>query len=207
MQRTHIYHLFSQLARPPMESAGKLPCGWERESLLGLKQCEEKLGFDLQELEELLTLYCTTDLQDMERHYRELFGEEEQALHIPIREEIDEAIPAGAGDEIQRIYEYFGYRPIEYLGRSADHLSVELGFMKVLALREALSDAGSGISYALTQRDFLERHMLRWLPSAAERVEKSAHDDFYPRLFRQLVTFLTNDAKWRRQSLTQQETN
>jgi TorA maturation chaperone TorD len=49
--------------------------------------------------------------------------------------------------------------------------------------------------------------MLRWLPSAAERVEKSAHDDFYPRLFRQLVTFLTNDAKWRRQSLTQQETN
>ena len=206
MQRTHIYHLFSQLARPPMESAGKLPCGWERESILALKQCEEKLDFDLRELEELLTLHCTTDLQDMERHYRELFGEEEKALHIPIREEIDEAIPAGARDEIQRIYEYFGYRPVEYAGRSADHLSVELGFMKALTLRETLSDAESGISYALTQRDFLERHMLRWFPSAAERVEKSAHDDFYPRLFRQLASFLINDAKWRRESLTPQDT-
>ncbi|MCJ7556870.1 MAG: molecular chaperone TorD family protein [Gammaproteobacteria bacterium] len=206
MQRTHIYNVFSQLARPPMESAGKLAHGWEQESLLALKQCEEEVDFDLRGLEELLTLYRHTDPLDMERHYCELFGEEEQELHIPIQEEIDEAIPVGARDEIQRIYDYFGYRPFEYGGRSADHLSVELGFMKVLAMREMLSDAESRISYALTQRDFLERHMLRWFPSAAEKVEKAAQDDFYPKLFRQLVTFLTRDAKWRRESLALKDT-
>ena len=204
MHRTHIYHLFSQLARPPMESAGKLAFGWEQESLLALKEYEEKVDFDVQGLEGLLTRFRKTDPQDMERHYRELFGEQEQELHIPIQEEIDKAIPVGGRDEIQRIYDYFGYRPFEYGGRSADHLSVELGFMKVLTLREMLSDAESRISYALTQRDFLERHMLRWFPSAVELVEKSATDDFYPGLFRQLLVFLTKDAKWRRESLTRQ---
>jgi TorA maturation chaperone TorD len=204
MHRTHIYHLFSQLARPPMESADKLACGWEQGSLLALKQCEEKMDFDLQGLEELLTLHRNTDPQEMERHYRELFGEGEQELHIPIQEELDQAIPVGARDEIERIYDYFGYRPFEYGGRSADHLSVELGFMKVLTMREMLSDAETRISYALTQRDFLERHMLRWFPPAAEAVEKAARDEFYPGMFRQLVTFLTRDAKWRRETLTRQ---
>jgi len=206
MQRTHIYNLFSQLARPPMESAGKLAQGWEQESLLALKLSEKEVDFDLQGLEELLALYRNTDPLDMERYYRELFGEEEQELHIPIQEEIDEAIPVGARDEIRRIYDYFGYRPFEYGGRSADHLSVELGFMRVLTLRETLSDSESRISYAITQRDFLERHMLRWFPSAAEKVEKSALDNFYPRLFRQLLAFLNLDAKWRRKSLTLQNT-
>jgi DMSO reductase family type II enzyme chaperone len=204
MQRTHIYNLFAQLARPPLESAGKLAFGWEQESLQALKRCEDELEFDLQGLEDLLTQHRKTDPGKLELHYRTLFGEEDQELHIPIQEEIDENIPVGAREEIRRIYDYFGYRPFEYGGRSADHLSAELGFMKVLTMREELAGNESVASYALVQRDFLERHMLRWIPAAADRVEACATDSFYPSLFRQLATFLELDAKWRRATLGKQ---
>jgi DMSO reductase family type II enzyme chaperone len=203
MHRTHIYNLFAQLSRPPMESAGKLAFGWEQESLQTLKRCEDAIEFDLAGLEELLTQHRKKDPEELERHYRTLFGGEDQELHIPIQEQIDETVPAGAREEIRRIYDYFGYRPFEYGGRSEDHLSAELGFMKVLTMREELAGSESVTSYALVQRDFLERHMLRWLPSAAERVEACAKDTFYPRLFRQLVNFLTLDAQWRRATLSQ----
>lgn len=199
--RTHIYYLYSQLVRSPIESAGKVSFGWEQESLQALKEGMSILEFDLDGLEELVVMYRETPPEEMQQNYRELFGDDERDLHIPIEEEVGSAIPAGTKEEIKRIYDYFGYRPFEYGGRSADHLSVELGFMKVITLREALSDREAAISYAMVQRDFLERHMLRWFPSAADQVVETHHDEFYPRLFDKLATFLVQDAKWRRDSL------
>ena len=199
--RSHIYSLYSQLVRSPIESAGKVPFGWEQESLQALKDSAGIVDFDLEALEELVVLYRETAPEDMEQNYRELFGDDERDLHIPIQEEVGSAIPAGTKDEIRRIYDYFGYRPFEYGGRSADHLSVELGFMKTICLREALTGKEAAVPYALVQRDFLERHMLRWFPSAADQVVETHHDAFYPRLFEKLATFLLQDARWRRESL------
>ena len=199
--RTHIYNLYSQLVRSPIECAGKVPFGWEQESLQALKNGRNTLELDLDGLEELVVMHRETLPEEMQQNYRELFGDDERDLRIPIQEEVGSAIPTGTKDEIKRIYDYFGYRPFEYGGRSADHLSVELGFMKVISLREALSDRESAISYAMVQRDFLERHMLRWFPSAADLVVETHHDEFYPRLFEKLAIFLVQDAKWRRESL------
>jgi len=199
--RTHIYSLYSQLVRSPIESAGKVSFGWEQESLQALKGARGTLEFDLDGLEELVVMHRETLPEEMQQNYRELFGDDERDLHIPIQEEVVSGIPVGTKDEIKRIYDYFGYRPFEYGGQSADHLSVELGFMKVITLREALSDREAAISYAMVQRDFLERHMLRWFPSAADQVVETHHDDFYPRLFEKLAIFLAQDAKWRRESL------
>jgi TorA maturation chaperone TorD len=199
--RSHIYNLYSQLVRSPIECAGKVPFGWEQESLQVLKASRDTLELDLDGLEELVITHRETLPEEMQKNYRELFGDDERDLGIPIEEEVGQAIPVGTKNEIKRIYDYFGYRPFEYGGRSADHLSVELGFMKVISLREALSDRESAFSYAMVQRDFLERHMLRWFPSAADQVMETRHDDFYPRLFEKLATFLVQDAKWRRESV------
>lgn len=199
--RSHIYNLYSQLVRSPIEIAGKVSFGWEQESLQALSEGRNLIEFDLDGLEELVVMHRETLPEEMQKNYRELFGDDERDLHIPIQEEVSSTIPAGTKEEIKRIYDYFGYRPFEYGGRSADHLSVELGFMKVIALREALSDKEAAVSYAMVQRDFLERHLLRWFPSAADQVVETHHDEFYPRLFDKLAIFLVQDARWRRESL------
>lgn len=199
--RAHIYNLFAQMARSPVESHDKLPFGWERESLDILTHSTDLNGFDLDGMEALLRMHRETDPEELEKHYRELFGEEEQQLHIPIEEHCVEDIPAGTRDELRRIYDYFGFRPFEIGSRSADHLSVELDFMRIVTLHEAMSEGEEKVSYALVQRDFLERHMLRWFPTAAAQVIDTHHDPFYPRLFQLLSEFLVLDANWRRQSL------
>ncbi len=75
-------------------------------------------------------------------------------------------------EELVRFYEHFGLRP--EAGDLPDHLCAELEFMHYLAFKEAAAlhpDADS-LPYRLAQRDFLRRHLNRWLPKLRLRLEQ-----------------------------------
>ncbi len=75
-------------------------------------------------------------------------------------------------EELVRFYEHFGLRPEP--GDLPDHLCAELEFIHYLAFKEtaALHTGADGLPYRLAQRDFLRRHLNRWLPVLRLRLEQ-----------------------------------
>lgn len=130
--------------------------------------------------------------------YRNLFESALPISGLSMREEDAEFAPVGTRDEILRIYDYFGHRPKSYRKCAPDHLSVELSFMQMLTIKEALSGEDSCDSYALAQLHFLGRHLTRWFPGLAARVTELNPASHYARVFQALDEFLRADHAWRR---------
>ena len=87
-------------------------------------------------------------------------------------------------EELVRFYEHFGLRHQE--GDLPDHVCAELEFMHYLAFKQAAARrAGTdGEPYRLAQRDFLARHLNRWLPKLRARMEQLDPPPFYLSLAR-----------------------
>ncbi|MBI4614258.1 MAG: molecular chaperone TorD family protein [Planctomycetes bacterium] len=84
-------------------------------------------------------------------------------------------------EEIVRFYRHFDIT-LPASGRDYhDHLVAELEFMAFLSSKEA--DArrrdGDAEPYQRAQRDFLERHLGRWVGVLHERVEQHTREQFY----------------------------
>lgn len=71
-----------------------------------------------------------------------------------------------------RFYEFFGVQIQEANRDYPDHLVTELEFMAFLCQREAVAEAvGKDVdSFRRASRDFLQRHLLAWVPGFAERL-------------------------------------
>ncbi len=87
-------------------------------------------------------------------------------------------------EELVRFYEHFGLRHQE--GDLPDHLCAELEFMHYLAFNQAAALHANTDSepYRLAQRDFLSRHLCRWLPRLRLRLEQLDPPPFYRSLAR-----------------------
>jgi len=74
-------------------------------------------------------------------------------------------------EELVRFYEYFGLKP--ETGDHPDHLCAELEFMHYMTFKEAaaLSHADPVPDIRRAQRDFLDRHLCRWLPRVRSRLQ------------------------------------
>ena len=97
-------------------------------------------------------------------------------------------------EDLVRFYEYFGLQT--NAGDHPDHLCAELEFMHYLAFKEAAAYTHEGEPGAARrgQRDFLERHLSRWLPKVKTRLESVKQaGDFYPWLLTAAVDFTRND--------------
>jgi DMSO reductase family type II enzyme chaperone len=78
-------------------------------------------------------------------------------------------------EELIRFYDYFDLR-IEKPGEVLmDHILVELDFMHYLTFREAdaLVCGKDPAPYRYAQRDFLERHLLKWVPKMLDMLRKA----------------------------------
>ncbi len=89
-------------------------------------------------------------------------------------------------EELVRFYDYFGLRTLP--GDLPDHLCAELEFLHYLTFREAETGGLAQRSYRLAQRDFLERHLCRWLPRLRLRLEAAGPSPFY----RSLIGFVAD---------------
>jgi DMSO reductase family type II enzyme chaperone len=77
-------------------------------------------------------------------------------------------------EDLVRFYEYFGIRTLP--GDHPDHLCAELDFMHYLAFKEAAAEERDDSTADLrrAQRDFLDRHLCRWLPRLRTRLGRDS---------------------------------
>lgn len=102
-----------------------------------------------------------------------------------------------ARDDVVACYRAAGLGKSDGWRVSEDHIALELDFMRVLGERaiEALAtgDADGAADALKRQRDFLERHLLAWVPAFAEEMGRQAHTSFYRELAGGTVAFLKED--------------
>ncbi len=96
-------------------------------------------------------------------------------------------------EELVRFFEHFGLKP--HPGDQPDHLCAELEFMHYLAFKEAaaLSRDAPAAAFVLAQRDFLDRHLHRWLPRLRARLEGLEPPPFYRCLARLTEDMVARD--------------
>jgi TorA maturation chaperone TorD len=84
-------------------------------------------------------------------------------------------------------------------GAPADHVAIELSLMRYLAsagARDASSGPPERSSRVRTQCDFLDRHLLRWVPDWAADVAREDKTGFYRAAVELLDGFLRGDRAW-----------
>ena len=88
-----------------------------------------------------------------------------------------------ARDEVLALYRAAGLSKQESWKEGEDHIALELEFMQRMALRaaEALDDAAEdeAVAYLRTSYDFLENHLLNWVPMLVADMRMHARTLFY----------------------------
>ncbi len=104
--------------------------------------------------------------------------------------------------DLLRCYEYFGVKLSETRRRFPDYLGVQLEFMAFLGhkVTQLERDGGDSVPLLRAQRDFLERHLLSWVPLLREKIEGNVSESFYKSLSGLLVCFLTRHHQYLDQS-------
>jgi len=97
-------------------------------------------------------------------------------------------------EETIRFYDFFGLRFDRDVGIFPDHMAVELEFMAYLAGQPPGSTNGG--SFLRAQRDFIERHLCRWVPQLERAVADQAELPFYRALISFTAGFLEADRQY-----------
>jgi len=151
-------------------------------------------------LDELLEDYLGFDTGGLKGQYSGLFEIGDDGPPVPIREDLHRGQRAGVREGLVRFYDYFGYGLDERFAWAPDHVSVELEFMHFLCFREA-SAVGDAMPFQLAQRDFSERHLNKWVPALAARVQDYAGDGIYVRVLAGLGDFIERDFIWQERTI------
>jgi DMSO reductase family type II enzyme chaperone len=100
-------------------------------------------------------------------------------------------------EDLVRFYEHFGL--ITRTGDHPDHISAELEFMHYMAFKEAAAIANSSPAEDLrrAQRDFLQRHLCKWLPRLGTRLDSAQTvPEFYSPVIALAADFCWLDLNW-----------
>jgi DMSO reductase family type II enzyme chaperone len=163
------------------------------------------LPYSVDGLKELIADYRKMPMLDLKRAYSSMFEVGSDGPPVPIREDLQLGQKTGVREELVRFYDFFGYSLSEKFAWAPDHLSLELEFMQFLAVSEAeyLDQLAHGeeaegdlSSFQLGQFDFLERHLINWVPLLLHEVQKQNSDSFYCRIVMVLRDFLAADFEW-----------
>jgi TorA maturation chaperone TorD len=111
----------------------------------------------------------------------------------------------GARDEVLAIYHAAGMDKAESWHEGEDHIAVELEFMKTISERsEEVARAGDGAaldSLLRTQMNFLQDHLLNWVPILVDEMDRFAKTEFYQALGHWLLGFLETDEEFLQDAL------
>jgi DMSO reductase family type II enzyme chaperone len=100
-----------------------------------------------------------------------------------------------AMEEVTRFYNHFGLSLGGESRELPDHITTELEFMHFLTFQEvsALQAEKDRGPYLRAQRDFLQRHLARWVPHVRARAEKQRAAAFFLGLVGLTEAFLLAD--------------
>ncbi len=134
--------------------------------------------------------------EEVGEHYLGLFDVGRTRPPCPLYEGAHRRGRKEVMEELVRFYEHFGLR--HEAGDLPDHLCTELEFMHYLAFKQtaALRSGTDAEPYRLAQRDFLERHLVRWLPSVRGRLEQLEATPAYLSLARLAEDACRADLRW-----------
>lgn len=172
---------------------------------------QEKLGLwdaipHARAMSSLISEYVATELDVLKRQYSGLFEVGSDGPPVSIREDLQTGQRAGTREDLVRFYDFFGYRLAERFAWAPDHLSVELEFMHYLCYGEAATEEEPE-PYQFAQIDFTERHLVRWAPDFAAKVEQAAGDGIYARVMTALSDFILADHDWQSGTISNVEEN
>lgn len=99
-----------------------------------------------------------------------------------------------ARDQVLKLYREEGLDRAEESTELEDHIAFELEFMSYLCQKttEALKDGdkGGALGYLKKQKDFLEEHLMRWVPAFCDDVQRVARGDFYKAVAKITIGYL-----------------
>ena len=98
-------------------------------------------------------------------------------------------------EEATRFYHFFELRLSPQLRELPDHITTELEFLHYLTFREAEARQNDADASPLlrAQRDFLARHLCRWVPRLEARLAKQKTLPFFPAVVRFACAFFERD--------------
>jgi DMSO reductase family type II enzyme chaperone len=99
-------------------------------------------------------------------------------------------------EELIRFYNYFGLGLAQ--GQLPDHITVEMEFMHYLTYKEAEAQqiANGQESYQRAQKDFLDRHLGKWVPVLRQKLAKCQPLPFFDGLVAWTEDFLGRDRQY-----------
>ena len=190
LPRATIYSLFSQLLSSPHEL---------KPLSLTPDISFEGLPFDFN-VSETIDNYIKYDHDELRLRYSGLFEVGDDGPPVPIREDLFLTQPAKLREDLVRFYDYFGYQLDEEFQWQMDHLSIQLEFMHFLAMGE-FEELQDKLSYQLGQLDFIQKHLLNWVPQLAEKLSVLSKGEIYSKISIELKTFLEHDLKWQEKTI------
>ena len=101
-------------------------------------------------------------------------------------------------EEVTRFYNHFGLSLSGKSREMPDHITTELEFMHFLTFREvaALQKGQDRGPYLRAERDFLQRHLARWVPRVRAMAEKQRAAPFFLGLVALSEAFLLADLSY-----------
>lgn len=99
--------------------------------------------------------------------------------------------------EVRNIYRKYGFITHDYLKVADDHISIELHFMAKMSelVKEAFdNNDGEKIKYYVNaQKEFINKHMLTWIPKYSKEIQKAETAYLYPQFAKAVEAFLNAD--------------
>ena len=207
--RALTYAVFSRLTASPFEQTDEqLNMLFDGELSGALQDANGQLPFDLDllALAEAADQFTKDDLPLLRRSYSSKFEVGNDGPPVPLRAELVRSQETKLKEELVRFYDFFSYKLNDDIAWSPDHLSIMLEFMQLLCLKE--KDAKSDdavVSLTLAQLDFLDRHVVSWVPVCVGRLLQSHREDFFTKVMTTLWEFLEQDRAWIASAVTETE--
>ncbi len=100
-------------------------------------------------------------------------------------------------EEHIRFYNFFGLHMPDKIEELPDHLCIELEFLRFLSTQEAYATEKDQevLSFQKAQRDFMSRHMIRWLDHLESSVASCATESFYRSIVRLVRAVVSSEFK------------
>ena len=198
--RAVLYAIFSKTITSPFESDPEQAAVlWQDETAEILADISAALPYriDFSAFAHRLQDLRERDLGDVRREYSALFEVGDDGPPVPLRAELVRSADNKLKEEVVRFYDYFSYGLKDDFSWAPDHLAVMLEFMQVLCAKEAVSeDVSEQQSLARAQLDFLDRHIVSWLPMSISRLVEQKREGFYAHAMTKLWDVLEHDRIW-----------
>jgi DMSO reductase family type II enzyme chaperone len=174
--RSRLYSIFAEVYRYPEESFRKQAKKGELLQALDVLFAELPYPFSLEQSErKALVLPGWVEEEGIEVEFVRLFESGPGGPPCPLVEGAWREDRKVVLKELILFYNHFGLSYAEGAqDERPDHICLQMEFLHYLTFKEvqAMQAGLDRSSYRRAQRDFLERHPLRWMGRASERLEK-----------------------------------